>query len=594
MRKSLGFAIAFLLAGGASALGEAPPERVIFLLLDTLRADHLHYMGYPRETSPHLDKIAAASVDFRFAIAHGDGTVYSMPSIFTGKYYTQLFSEFAPEGGIPEQHTTLPELFQAGGFRTVGWSTNPNVSKRTHYDQGFDTFHELWSPGSVYARIEHVIRKVRRTYRPSGGKEFLYVQLMDIHSPYFPPAPYHKMWSGPYDRGEFKNGRMTGVDEKESFGVHPYWAETHNIQRVDIAYAVSQYDGEIRYLDAYLQDLFEALHYNPDKDLLIITSDHGEQFYENQFLGHNKSTLLGEIHVPLLVRHPSFAPRKVETPVGLADLVPTLCEVFGFETPAGVQGRSLAGALRGGPLSPAPIFSEGSPARGAVGVAIDDGLLYFLNARHDLWLRPWRLWPIQQQLYDLARDPDCVNDLALARPADLERMNANLRTLNPRFAFATPERLGVRREIAYGAGLIAPGDEEVSVDASHPVSTVALEAKGGSVFVLQFSYTLAEGALRIDLQNAKGTGKPYEYTFFKQRDAPRAFQVVIRPNFDTSALEFKLIGAGPAVISDLRCRPLLVPEIPLGRFDGAGNALEQERELSEEMLEQFRAIGYVF
>jgi len=595
--------LAFGLAGVPVVAGAeevSKPKRVIYLLLDTLGAKHLHYMGYERETSPFLDSIAATSTNFRFCISHGDGTVYAMPAVFASKYYSQLYLDPPFVAGLPPSVVTLPELFQEGGFYTLGYSTNPHISTRTRYHQGFDDFYDMFPVGAVYSRIEQVIRKVRRTYRPTGGNEFIYIQLMDIHGPYNPPSPYHRMWGKPYDRSEFKDGRMTNREGYESIGIDPYWGESHDVQQADIDHAISQYDGEIRYLDDHLPELLKALRYDEDEDMLVITSDHGEQFYENGFLGHNRSNSMAEIHVPLLIRHPELAPREVETPVGVKDIYTTLCDIYGFEVPQDAMGRSLLPAMLGETLAAEPLFSEAEPKRGPTGLVLHDGLYYYLSTEAHRYMRPWLRWPIREVLFDYQADPTLQKDLLAERPEDRAAMNALLRSLTPRFEHAVIENVdGSEDDIVYGETLVAVAEDDgvlvFSPELREHEIGLSENVKVDHPLLLEFSYTLEGGPLRIESIAQSKSRAHYNYRFHKKRNALRAFQAVVFPDGESVRLRFRLEGdGGAATIEHLRLRPMEVPRIPVVPWEGGEETFDVDREaLSEEDIERMEALGYL-
>ena len=598
MRKAARLlALACVALPWTAAFGE-PPPRVIFVLIDALRADHLHYMGYPRETSPWLDDLAKHAVDFRFAIAPSDGTQRSVPAYMTGTYFSRLFREPVDSDGVPAQAVTLAELFREAGYRTLGWTTNPHVSRRNQCDQGFDVFRELFPHGVIYARVEHVIRDVRKHYAPSGQREFIYVHLMDVHSPYFAPSPYHRMWAPPYAGTQFSEGFMRGTDGKTAISLLPYWAENHDVQIDDVAYMVSQYDGEIRYLSEYLPLLFEALSYAPGQDLVLIAADHGEQFYEHGFLAHNKTTLIEELHVPLLVRHQAFKPRAVHTPVSLIDLWPTFCDILGADLPEGLPGRSLLPALKGQELPERALYAEGSDGRGPTGVVLEDDLLYYFNARVHAYLYPWRVWPIQELLFDLRNDPQCTLDLAAARPDLAQRMNASLRELNPRFESCEHDRLGgLPRQVAFGPDLLAEADGKDGVELSPQQRALRYEVAvehPAKAHRLQFQYTLAPGGrLRVELQDAASERVFYYYNALKPRTRPRALTAMVYPPARETVLYVHYKGEGHAKWVGAALQRAPIPEPTMAPAQGAAEPIGGQDELSADEKARLEALGYL-
>lgn len=577
-----------------AAAAAAPKPRVIVVLLDSLRADHLHYMGYERETSPWFDKLAQESVVFKKAYATSDGTQRSVPAIMTGRYFSQLFNKPIDSDGLPADATTLADLFQQAGWRTAAWTTNPHVTVDNHFDQGFDSFDALLPQGVVYSRIEHVIRKIRGSYARSDKPEFLYVHLMDTHTPFFPPAPFCEMFAPP-DHGKwFNEGLMNGVDGSTAIGLPEYWRENHDVQPGDIAYMISQYDGEIRYASEYMPLLLEALQFAPQTDSLVVMADHGEQFYEHGYINHNKSTLVEELHVPLMFRVPGIAPAACDIPVTLVDLLPTLCELNGLQTPPGLPGRSLVPALRGSTLEPRELFAEGSDDRGPAGVVITADRLYYLNTEVNRWRSPWLLWPIEELLFDLKADPGCMNNIAAQQPAEADRFNETLRRLNPRFNNCLPPALArdhgdAALGDAFPVAAPAPGLNPVTVEA--PVTSPTTCEDVERPYLLSFEYTLAPDSLMRVYLSDNATGKHYyAYTFLKPQEQPKAFQAVVYPRSKDCTVKFAC-KKGTGAFQNVQLKRVLTPEIPIIAPQTA--APPQQRNLTDDEKERMEALGYI-
>lgn len=572
----------------------APKPRVIVVLLDSLRADHLHYMGYDRETSPWFDKLAQESVVFKKAYATSDGTQRSVPAIMTGRYFSQLFSKPIDSDGLPADATTLADLFQQAGWRTAAWTTNPHLTPDNHFDQGFDSFEALIPQGVVYSRIEHVIRKIRNGYTRSDKPEFLYVHLMDTHTPFFPPAPFCDMFAPPEHGTFFKEGLMNGTDGSTAIGLPDYWRENHDVQPPDIAYMISQYDGEIRYASEYMPLLLDALQFSPETDSLVVLADHGEQFYEHGYINHNKSTLVEELHVPLMFQCPGLAPAACDVPVTLVDIVPTLCELNNLQTPQGLPGRSLVPALRGNALEPRELFAEGSDDRGPTGVVITADRLYYLNTEVNRWRCPWLLWPIEELLFDLANDPRCMNDIAAQHPPEADRLNETLRRLNPRFAQCLPPALTRDHgDVAFGTALPvaapAAGMNKVTVDT--PVVSPAMCEDAEKPYLLSFEYTVEADSLMRVYMSDKATGKHYyAYTFLKPQDQPKPFQAVVYPRTQECVVRFAC-KKGSGAFQNVQLKRVLTPEITIVSPETA--APPQQRNLTDDEKERMEALGYI-
>ncbi|MFP6597710.1 MAG: sulfatase-like hydrolase/transferase, partial [Candidatus Hydrogenedentota bacterium] len=196
------------------------------------------------------------------------------------------------------------------GFDTFLWSANMHLKKRG-FGQGFTnkTTHYLQTKGSI--SIEGMIRQIKDKYHSNGKPEFHYVHTMDVHFPYLPPHPFEWQFisrATPYVRHISKTGvPLDDLGERIESSL-PYYAETHDLEFDDNQHLKNLYDGSIRYTDHYLPELLETLNYDPNSDMLIITADHGEQFYLHGWWGHGRLLLPEEIHVPLIIKHPDFPP----------------------------------------------------------------------------------------------------------------------------------------------------------------------------------------------------------------------------------------------------------------------------------------------
>lgn len=330
----------------ASAIGlllavRPPPEAgrrsVLVLMLDTLRADHLGVYGYPRDTSPALDRFARENLAAARAITAAPWTPPSVASMFTGLYP-------ATHGWMPpdmrwklvgkavrldDRLVTLAEIFRANGFSTAAISPNPWITAEFGFQQGFDTFEEKPEApaGEIVAAGKAAIDALVAKRRPF----FVYLHFLDPHAPYDPPAAWRGAFRGPVA------GREVVARERRN---------------------IDLYDGEIRYLDGQIGDLFAWLGRRGlgDDLTIIVVGDHGEQFMERGQHGHGFQLFDEEVHVPFLVRSPrARGPRVVDRTVSTVDLFPTALDAAGLERPPGLPGVSLfddaAVAARPGVLS---------------------------------------------------------------------------------------------------------------------------------------------------------------------------------------------------------------------------------------------------
>jgi arylsulfatase len=320
---------------------EATPTRgYILISFDTLRADHLHAYGYRRETSPVFDRLASRGVLFEQAIVQYPSTLTSHMSIFTG-VYPQQHQVLPPSTVLSEEIETLPQRFQAHGFRTAGHTEGGFVAGGYGFRRGFDEFSD-----TSYRDDKDIERTFDRGLRflrslNEGERFFLFLHTYSVHDPYEPPERYRSLfWSGPPPTALSSSGenlRRANRGELE-------------IDDETVRYFEAMYDASIRYADEVLGEFVAELERLGlrSETTLILTSDHGEEFREHGSLAHTQ--VYPEcLRVPLLVLHPrqpvgSRISRLVET----VDIAPTLYELAGLPAASQVAGGSLVRYLEGG------------------------------------------------------------------------------------------------------------------------------------------------------------------------------------------------------------------------------------------------------
>jgi len=298
------------------------PPNVVLILVDTLRADHLPFHGYERPTAPFLSRLAAEGVVFDRAWSTSGWTAPATASLLTSLYPQQHGVVRPPDPAgrrvnrIPPGAQTMAEALHVAGYRTFAVSDNVLVSPRMGFDQGFDVFE-----ASVGATVERVNKWIRdhRAEMAAAAPYFLYVHYMEPHEPYLPHEPWFRAFSA--------DGLAASARPR---------------------HFVAAYDSEIRALDESLSRLYRTMGWD-DGTVLIVTSDHGEEFGDHGGGGHGHSLFSELLHVPLVFHAPPgrFAPGRVDEPVSLIDVLPTLRALL--DLPAGPrdEGVSLAGLLQG-------------------------------------------------------------------------------------------------------------------------------------------------------------------------------------------------------------------------------------------------------
>lgn len=321
----------FLVAGCAPG----PPRGVLLISIDTLRSDALETYGYHRATSPFLLEISRRAAVFENAFCPLPGTLPSHMSMLTG-LYPEEHGVFPPDGVLGEEIPLAAEMFRAAGFRTFGSTEGGYV----HGGYGFARGFEEWSHEARHKEndVEETLARMLRSLATLGPEErfFAFVHTYVVHDPYFPPEPYAgRFWPEP------------AVDTlPEPTG--PNLVALNRAGRVfsprELEFLRARYDAQIRYLDDQLGRFFSELDAFGllDQSIVVLTSDHGEEFGEHGRLLH--SQIYREcLQVPLLVWDPRLGNgRRIREIAETVDITPTLLELAGVEGVEDMSGRSLA------------------------------------------------------------------------------------------------------------------------------------------------------------------------------------------------------------------------------------------------------------
>lgn len=325
-----------------------PDWNFVLVSLDTLRADHVGVYGAGDGVTPNLDALAASGVTFEHASTTFPSTTASHMSLFTG-LYPSVHEVRAPPASLAPKIPTLAQLLASSGYRTAAVTENGMIVARAGFMRGFDSYAEFKdaTPAAASGHIDKVLDVATRWLADHRDEQFLlFVHTYQVHGPHNPPAEF--------DRFEPLPGRNEAV------------AEMHAAYRGEILYA----DHEIQRLVGALDSLGLA-----KRTVLIVTSDHGEGFGEQQVFGHGHNLTEELLHIPMIVRAPGLGSpsSRVGRPVSLVDVSPTILELAGVRVPAGVQGRSFADTLSGkGDDSWGPVYSE-VPKKTGNAVAIREG-----------------------------------------------------------------------------------------------------------------------------------------------------------------------------------------------------------------------------
>jgi arylsulfatase len=405
------FAITIALPNTAYAADERP--NVVLIVIDTLRADAMSCYGYDRITTPRLDEFANANLQFKRTFAPAGLTPPSMAAMMTGRlpYYPlntpwNTFTSFGfdrfrknrDDVGLPESLDSLAEFLQREGYATGAFVTNPFVSERFQFDQGFDTMEDLRDFGGPlpHLRAGEVVKQSKAWMKShTEGPFFLYVHVMDVHYPYLPPEPYRK---------QFSFERVPGKTDEE---VGAAWDKQKHIENVSVVsmreHARGLYDSALFYADEQIGVLIDALKDQgvAENTIVVITSDHGEEFLDHGDTSHKGKLYEEHVGVPLLMKLPEQQTGQIDALVQNFDIMPTILDYCGIE---GLDEATDAVSLR--PLIEGKADHRGRPVFGNQIPTKQMPLPQFQFVRtKDHALLYGAVTPDLSELYNLANDP---------------------------------------------------------------------------------------------------------------------------------------------------------------------------------------------
>jgi arylsulfatase A-like enzyme len=359
------------------------PQKLLLVFIDTLRSDHMGMYGYSRDTTPRLDAWATQALVFENARAPAPWTLPSALSALTG---------FLPEQAQEAPH--LGELLSEQGWRTVSVVSNSWLSGNFGLGDGW-TQHSarIASPASV--QVDAAIAAFEEA--PDQDVAVM-VHFIDPHLPYSEPKKF---------RGVFAEEAPPLLPRRvDNELVRAAWEKAASAERAGLKdYVVARYDQNIRYVDAELGRLLDAVG---SEATVVVFSDHGEEFWEHGGFEHGHTLYDELLRVPMIMSGPGIQPGRVGHPVSLTDIVPTVLDHLGLPTPL-VQGGSLTALLRGEPVDwETRALGFGSNLFGnlAWGVVADG--------------KKWVVAGGRQQFFNLNDDPGEMTDLG-APPKDVAK-----------------------------------------------------------------------------------------------------------------------------------------------------------------------------
>jgi len=398
---------------------------VLIIVLDAVRASELSAYGYARRTTPELERLAKRSVLFERAMVTAPWSLTSHASMFTGRYPHEMSADW--DVPLDATHSTLAEVLRDRGYRTAGFVANnfygtPEFGLTRgflHYESRKFSLPSIGSSsrlGSVIVRsFNRLTGSYHRPMRMDGSEInrrmlgwlptseprpfFIFINYFDAHEPYFAPPPYNRWFS---------------VTEPPTRRVR----EGHRNTKAELRGLRDSYDQSLAYLDSQVGVLLGELARRNllANTLVIVTSDHGEEFGEHGWASHGNGLYLPVLHVPLLISFPGRVPAgsAVAEPVTLRDLPATVLDLLGVSGDVAFPGHSLSSRWASSAVSPgmpmSPVLSEVSRSRNApswYAVARGDMKSIIVGRHHYIRNSDGR-----EELFDIFADPWETMDLA--------------------------------------------------------------------------------------------------------------------------------------------------------------------------------------
>lgn len=417
------------------------PRNVLLVVADTLRANRLGCYGYPRATSPNIDRLARLGTLYRRNYSQACWTLPSMISLMTGRSVVDELRQ------LPPQPPVIGEAARDAGFETAAFLTNQGLGPASGFKRGWETYESLDNERADALASSFV---AWHSERSDARPWFAWVHFIDPHEPYEPDAE-HDVFSGPrLDQARIDEQLSRAQPELQKLSPDP---RTQSLQD-SIARATSdsnRYDGEVRSVDDGFGRILSELERTGElaNTLVIFCADHGDMLYEqrqqpritqgsfeaNGYLPQGVLELFGHGHrpwyydplwnTPLLIAGPGMPANAVRTQLSAnLDIFPTLLDALGLPPRAELEGRSLWGGLES---DHERVFAYGHKTSAVIE---RDGLKLILHPP-EMFLEPAG-GPEKPELHDVFADPAEELDFGERRPADRERLTRAIRAWHER------------------------------------------------------------------------------------------------------------------------------------------------------------------
>jgi len=391
---------------------------VVLIIMDTTRADRFGCYGNDLGLTPGIDRLAASGVRFENAFAHAPWTLPSTASLLTSRLPSShgaggRVRDFTP---LADHVATLAEQFKSAGYKTAAIINVFFLTERFGLTRGFDHVDYFDDTTNEHMRpaVDTTDAAIRWLSANDADPVFAMVHYFDPHLVYSPPEEFRERFADPRDQQSTETlfGKRRDMVELRSGKIQ---SADLPIQRLE-----KLYNGEIAYADQQVTRLIDWLKssgmYNDT--IVVITSDHGEEFAEHGGYEHGHTLYDELLHVPLIIAGTDVPSGVTATDVvGLMDVAPTLLRLANIDVPGGFHGQELTPALEGAPLPDRAVFSEGN---------MWSDSWYALRQGEKKLITSPAGEKSRAMLFDLAADPGEKTDIATRDPATARRLLADM------------------------------------------------------------------------------------------------------------------------------------------------------------------------
>ncbi|MBU0518462.1 sulfatase [bacterium] len=410
------------------------------LVLDATRGDHFSSYGYPYNTTPNMDRIAAEGLRCQWAFSASNWSPPGHIAAFTGKYPSQHGNNGQPY--TPDDLLTITEILRQEGYFCVALYNKPSAGRNINLTQGFDAdigvFRHSWvQPAWVRLRDKlqfkdsgskatfPIALKTAKWIASKGGHLFLYLNLVEPHADYVIHEPYFTDLTQ-----DLVFDHIPNLDEVQAMCASLEEVVYDSVKfrqynRASYRYIEAVYDSEIAYLDAQFATFSNGMRESGllDETMLVITADHGEFLGEHFTRGHPDVMYNPVLRIPLIFRYPAKIKPGVETGyTSNVDILPSVLAAMTYDhlIPTDVQGIDL---LSDYPLQERVLLSESVKADGGSFAYFEPSYKLILNTDAEMLAK----FPFDTLLFNLDIDPDELKDI---RGKETERTRTMIESLN--------------------------------------------------------------------------------------------------------------------------------------------------------------------